>query len=415
MAVRSGVSLVSGDGRWLHPCFATSRASPAANFRANGSLVEYRNAALPWAWDAASGTPLVLAIEEARQNYVTNPRMEGATNGVIGSGGVAPTSLSISVNGTSCEIANAGTTQNGVPVVDLRWFGTPNATTTLAASFMSNTAIVAASGETWSARCHVARVGGSLTNITSPRLLLMGRTADGASLTEAVTVGFTDTSALTPISGTQTLAQGTTARFNARFDFAVTNGQAVDVTYRLGATQIEKAAFVSSPVLPTAGTPASATRSATTITAPATALPGYNAAEGTMVVRARLAGVSGFQIPWALDDGTANNRIMVDSNAGAIRFTIVTGGATQHQLALGSVTAGADFTVAASWSAAGAAASLNGAAAATGGALTVPTTPTLRLGHRGSTPTAYVNGTIRRLVYLPRRVTNAEVVQLAAG
>lgn len=138
--------------------------------------------------------------------------------------------------------------------------------------------------------------------------------------------------------------------------------------------QYEVGDFPSSPI-PTAGS--TVTRNAETCVA------SRAPTSGTMILRARTAyGVSGNQVLWQADDGTANNRVTIrrDSSRALIAEAVVSGSSVAT-LTLGTVADDSAVTVGFSFAANSFGASLNGAAPVTDTVGAMPTLTTERLGH----------------------------------
>lgn len=197
-----------------------------------------------------------LLIEGQRTNSIRNPRCEGA---VAGTPGTLPTFWSVAVGTTALSTSVVGTgTENGLPYVDIRFFGTPAATAQVQVNHDGT--IAASDGQLWTYSIFSRFVAGSLTNVGSATLALNAGTAN-------TNTNYTLTSAAlgsTRQTATVTAAGGATTTL-PRWRLAVTLNQPVDITVRLGAVQLELGAFVSSPIFPSVGTPATSTRGADTI------------------------------------------------------------------------------------------------------------------------------------------------------
>jgi len=143
---------------------------------------------------------------------------------------------------------------------------------------------------------------------------------------------------------------------------------------------------------------------------------GFNATEGTLVVRARaLLGGSGTAAAVALSDGGTSNMIAIsvlDGSADAIVAQVYDGGTLQASLSIGTATNDTEFRVAFAYKANDFAACMNGGTVQTDSAGTVPTVTLLDVGRRGST--AYLNGWIADVLYFPRRLPDATLQALTA-
>lgn len=203
--------------------------------------------------------------EGASTNQIRNPRCEGAVAGVIGSGGSLPTNWNvIAANSATIEVMGSGT-EAGWAYVELKYSGTPTGDVFI--GFDGSTQITAASGETWTTAVGVKVVGGDLTNMERFYLDHVERTAAGGFVVESGYTELASDAANKRSFETYTLVGGgTVARLQPRFVLDWSGSGAIDVTIRIYAPQTEKSATPTSPILPTAGTPAAATRAADIVT-----------------------------------------------------------------------------------------------------------------------------------------------------
>jgi len=143
---------------------------------------------------------------------------------------------------------------------------------------------------------------------------------------------------------------------------------------------------------------------------------GFNAAEGTLLVRARAPlGGSAVASALALSDGTTANLITIsvlDGSADAIYAQVYDSGGVQASLSIGVAADDTEFRAAFAYKANDFAACANGGAVSTANAGTVPTVNLLDIGRRGTT--AYFNGWIADVLYFPRRLSNATLQALTA-
>jgi hypothetical protein len=356
--------------------------------------------------DPATGASRGLLIEESRTNSIRNSQAGGSTNGVIGSGGVMPTNWSsgLTVNGLSTEILGTGT-EDGLSYIDLKISGTP--TTTSSHSIVAEPVfqIVASNGQTWTNSCYVRLIAGALTNATL-QVYLAGRTAAAA-----VVSGQTASTTITPTSATLrtqrysatlTMSSASVERVSPQIIVNYTNAQAIDLTLRIAAPQLEQGAFPTS-YIPT--TSAAVTRSAdSAVVTPMSSF--YNQSEGTFVTATNKSPLSGsFPTIWHLTNGTddvgnvigfynpSNSTISYDASP-AFSFA--------EAVSAGLATSGFAF------SATSARMAVNGVLEpSTDQSATITTDKAaLRLGAKrdGSEP---LNGHIRRIAYFPKRLSNA--------
>lgn len=194
--------------------------------------------------------------EAASTNQIRNPRCEGAEVGVPG---VLPTNWTTNYPGGQ-EVVGYGT-ENGTPYFDVRYNGTPSGNFTI--QFESSNIITAAAGQDWTLSLGVKLVAGDLANLDFVRLRVGWSTS---------TPSFISNSDGSDISGSidgvhrrfhrTATAPASTGFANQALFFDYSGSGTVDFTLRIYAPQLEQSATPSSPILPTAGTPAAATRAA---------------------------------------------------------------------------------------------------------------------------------------------------------
>ena len=187
----------------------------------------------------------------------------------------------------------------------------------------------------------------------------------------------------------------------------VTSGDAVDVDI----FQHETGSVATSPIETFSAT---VTRAADNINVATSALP-YSATAGTVLINAVPYQVSTAQQLLSISDGTANERIQLYEFAPAVKAWMSDGGATQvNALAAGSngnAVAGALFRVGLAWSADDVALVKDAGTAGTDATATLPTPTIMYIGNRydGAGGNQIWNGRIHSLIYLPRRMTNADL------
>ena len=170
--------------------------------------------------------------------------------------------------------------------------------------------------------------------------------------------------------------------------------------------QAEVGAFATS-YIPT--TSATVTRSADVNSQSITTV--NNAVEGS-VVTAFVANASSTRTVLEIGDGTANERIYLQSIAGALTLKVVDGGVEQCSLSLGSVVSEAKYKVAFAWKANDFAASINGATAVTDTAGTLPTVTTLYQGQDYASANRLCSQ-ISRTTLFTRRLANSTLQGLS--
>jgi hypothetical protein len=390
-----------------------TRASTATYFDATGTLQSAAIDVPRFDYNPATLAAQGFLIEESRTNSIRNNTMQGA---VAGTPGTAPTNwqATVSLNGITREIIGVGT-ESGITYIDVKYSGTPTANTTFQIIFEANNQIAATSGQTWTQSQFMRLAAGALTNVTSFLMVLSGRDSGGASTGEQ----FSDT--ITPTSAglssqretlTGTFFNAATAFVRPSLQFNVTNGAAIDITLRIGLPQLEQGAFATS-VIPTTTT---ALTRAADVASVNTLSPWYNASAGTLYAEySRLANVSGRIVTF--HDTTSGEQIRINGSVSVnIRpdWQIIDGGVTQANV-IGTVeiapnaigkTAGAysvnDFQQATNTSL--------GVADTSG---TVPTVSKVNLG-TNEVGASNINGYLRRIVYYPRRLSDAELQSITS-
>ena len=168
-----------------------------------------------------TGESLGLLVEGQRTNSIRNNTMVGA---VAGTPGTVPVNWTAGGNAAlSREIVGTGI-ENGISYIDIRFFGTVASVAVPEMSIIldSNQTAVAAVSQAWTASSYLKVVGGSLSNVTTGEIFVLGFNSSFA-LTEASSTVFnysTLTGALQTgrVSHTRTLLTGTTVSVNSRVD-----------------------------------------------------------------------------------------------------------------------------------------------------------------------------------------------------
>jgi hypothetical protein len=187
-----------------------------------------------------------------------------------------------------------------------------------------------------------------------------------------------------------------------------TNGDAVDADQAQYEANIINATLnvATSPII-TAG--ATATRAVDAITLATSAVP-FNALEGTII--ASLYDGGGSTAWCTFDDTTSNERMVIDTNTrgSKLRLFVVDGGATQVNSTVGgSGTEGTVQNASLAYKLNDFAGSYNGTNLVVDTAATIPTPTQIEFG-RVNTASSQMGGWLRRLVYVPRRMDNGELM-----
>ena len=169
-------------------------------------------------------------------------------------------------------------------------------------------------------------------------------------------------------------------------------------------TQLEAGTFATSYIpTPTAAT---ATRNADVASVSTQAFP-YSATEGSIVVNASSPCIAAIANMITLDNGTTQERIRLLTDVASVKTIVTQSNTTQANLSPGSATANTPFKFSVAYKVNDFAAVVNGSAAATYPTGNVPVVNIARLGADSSGN--YLNGHIRQITYLPRRISNTEL------
>lgn len=366
-----------------------------------------------------SYVPLGILVEEARTNNVRNSIAAGA---VAGTPGTAPTNWAHSTDaGVSKQIVGVGT-EDGIPYIDFRWFGTTTGAGSILVDFETTTQVAATNGQTWSQACFVRLVGGSLANLNGFSLSVVERDGAGALLGGGGATNFTPTAAPMRTQraiNTKTLSQVGTAFVLPRLASGVATTVVIDVTLRIGLPQLEQGGFASTPIL-TSG--AAVTRAGE---APSLALAGTRISANpdglTIIGKARTApavDASAVQQVLSIDNGSSTNSVEYRRTQSAILESPVRAGGVSAFFSpmLTSAPNNFDHTF---WLAV---ATNDIAGQVTGQTrranITTQAMPsgltTLRIGTSVGVVNWW-NSTIARLIIYPRRISDTQAAALAAA
>ena len=364
-----------------------------------GALVEY-------AANAPRITSSGLLVEEASINEIRNPRFEGATVGVIGSGGVAPTNMAIDGYGTTVEIV-AVSSEGGWPYIDVKFSGTP--TQDIDIKMEDTTTISAAQSEDWTLSVGLKLVAGHLTNITAVNVRMVER--DAGSFKAAGSVAVTPDSTNKRSFFSRTLTHADTDAVQPYLTLDWDGSGAVDITLRIYAPQCENKADPTSPILPTVSSPLASTRNADDITVAAGSWLG---SEHTIYADITPTSIGSFKYWLTLSDGTTSNTIAM-GQASSFRSLMVAGGVTQVAAGAGPVAVGTAIKHAICVDANDVAISVNGQPQLYDTSVTVPTVTELQLGAYANASAQFPGLYIADFRYWPRRLTNAELEALVGN
>lgn len=371
-------------------------------------------------YEVAANVPRFNAAGEAfwegqRSNVFPNPRAEGSTTGVVGSGGAPPTSWQSLAGPTGPSRAyTAAVSWQGMSVPGLRIFGTATAGAWLFGFQTRASAGAAAASQTWTATVPIRLVSGSIGDISS--LVIRGLGLDAAGNVVGVN---TYTSAELASSLTSDWynavhtftfdASGTIARVAVEVNWTPVTGVASDTTLAFGWHNVELASFGSTHILPAAGVPAASTRGADT--GVATLLAGTGAGSLVFAMRPRQAAGATAQVYLSVSAGADADRIEIVNLASGndMRMTRVVTSVGTSTTTLGNQVPGSMTVGVVSWDGSGnAAAKIRGGTYRSIGSITTGMTQA-RIGNRVSGAAALF-GAVGWLDELPGRyLTEAQM------
>jgi hypothetical protein len=179
-----------------------------------------------------------------------------------------------------------------------------------------------------------------------------------------------------------------------------TNGDEVDVAN----FQHELGAFITSPITTTTS---QVTRNADNASLATSAFP-YSSTAGTLVAKfVSTEPTATGQTAAGLTDGTSTNRAIIYASTG-VRAFIVASGTTQAFISGGTYSANTLYTAAMGFATNSVQIAVNGTLGTQDTTAVLPTVTTLNIGagHNNITP---LNGWVRQLTYMPRRLSNSEL------
>lgn len=264
-------------GTWAHP--TAVRAADYRNNRYMQQGLEYAFADLASvtragnAWlDAVSGvwsefltgalrrTDRGAAIGGQFTNKIRNPRGEGGTVGVIGSGGALPTNWATTGSLLGLTISYVGqSTVAGLPAVRVRYQGTASATSNVNIQMETPTYAGAAPGQAFGVDAQVALVAGSIGDATL-KATINGNAA-GGGFVEVVANGGNVVPTSSPVRAfaSGVVSGATVAAVKPMLSLNVVSGTTYDFTLDFIAPKLVQITSVESAEIVTNGDFASAT------------------------------------------------------------------------------------------------------------------------------------------------------------
>jgi hypothetical protein len=387
-----------------------TRASTATFFNSAGVLTSAAINAPRFDYNPSTLVAQGLLIEESRTNSIRNNTMVGA---VAGSPGTVPTNWAVTSTGGVFTRTIVGTgTENGVTYFEVRFQA--SGAGTAAVQFDQGNVIAATVGQNWSSTSYVKLVGGSYTNITDTRIIVVENDSGGSFLSAGIT-SFTATgSALSTqrVTHSRTLASATTAFVVSAIQILFSG--AGDITLRIGLPQLEQGAFATS-VIPTTTT---ALTRAADVASVNTLSPWYNSVEGALYAEFAVNGYSSAAFPFIAQLGVTGigNRgqaIVLNGPSNNTAFNIFDDTATYQGVpGSGPSTLNTTIKIAGSYKTNDSAASFNGSSPTTDTSV-ILATGINRLGlGQSALLGGHLNGYLRRITYYPRRLSNAELQAL---
>jgi hypothetical protein len=388
-----------------------TRASTATYFSSAGVLTSAAVDAPRLDYNPSTLAAQGFLVEESRTNSIRNNTMVGA---VAGTPGTAPTNWALQSGGTlSVQVVATGV-ENGIAYIDVRFFGTNTSGLTQFPSvfFETSNGIAATAGQAWAGSFYLRLVAGTGSNFDTA---IHDYDSGGVFLRSTIMAGGSGV----PVTGSLSTGRragvattgASTAFVRPLIACTVLNGASHDVTIRIGLPQLELGAFATS-VIPTATT---ALTRAADVASVNTLSPWYNATTGTIYAEGVSANFANFPFFVQFHDSTANNTIAtMYRNTGAARIEGTVGGVAWTPVnTANTITAGTVGKAAFAWTASDQAAVLNAGTAATGTNTTIPAVTVMQIG--GSrTQADMFNGYLRRIVYYPRRLSNAELQSITS-
>lgn len=330
-------------------------------------------------FDVATGRLIGLLLEPNRSNLIQNAGCEGSATGIIGSGGAVPTRWqAVAGSGHTINIIGTSTVQ-GLPCIEIELSaGAVAATTQIHFEQISGIALSASTAYVPSILAR--RTSGDFSNVVLCGI--RGRT-DLATANNGTTTSITgiSTSVLTRVAAAYTTpADATTGRMTLLWQ---TSGAGAALTRLLLAVpQMELGAFVTSPILPPAGTPGIAQRNIEWLSLPLSRWGISSLAECSLLIAGRIGPVNNVvQTLAQLTDGASDTLTLRRTSGGLLQFDVVDGGVSQAAINDGAVVAAsADIIALASAAPNSFTLTVGGAAESSDVSGTMPTPTTLRIG-----------------------------------
>lgn len=403
----------------LDPRITFTRASTGTYVNSSGVLSSAAINGPRFDYDPVTLAPKGLLIEEQRTNSIRNNTMQGA---IAGTPGTVPTNWSVLFNtttGVTRTVVGTGT-EDGIAYIDISLVGTASGAGSVDFFFEEPNSIAAVTGQIWGASLYWKIAAGSLTGLSTP-IFYTYEYNSSIGFVNAPIAGSPALPTTAPLRtqrfrGAATLSGGATTAFvRPLVKLNIAAGAAINITLRIGLPQLELGAFATS-VIPT-------TTIALTRAADVAAVTGanfsswYNAVEGTTYVEAStLPGVTAAALTHAISDGTFNQSIYGNFNAGNLYIgaNVLNGGVNQASgIGPFSIAASTNVTKDAfAYKQNNFGESCNGATPKSDLTGTIPTVNRLYIGSNWSGVGNFLNGHIRSFAYYPTRLSDATLQSL---
>jgi hypothetical protein len=385
-----------------------TRASVGQVFDSTLALVQKSTDVARFANDLTTTVPLGLLVETARTNSIRNSTATGATPGTPGT---PPTNwqLSSAANGVTTQVVGTGT-EDGIEYCDIRFFGTPSASSNMYILADAFGQVAALSGDVWTGSFFAKLVAGSLSNVTVDNYMIERNS--GLSIVASSNITITPTSA--PLkrqrsTNTRTLNNAGTAFVTNQCLVSYSNGAAFDITLRIGLPQLELGQDASSPIKTST---VAVARSADIVRI----IDNNLLLAQTWVIRGRTPLVSTtFNALLTIALNTSNYLLVYRDTTGNMRVYNKCAGIVTASLTLAVVANDSDFAIAVRIKDNDITASLNGAAIVTNTSTILPTgLNTIMLGSStGIDSSGNWNATIKQIDFRARAEVDASLRALS--
>ncbi len=410
--VRPSLDLDFANSKTLDPRITFTRSSGGSYVGADG-LIKYAGVNEPrFDHDPVTGESLGLLIEEQRTNSIRNNTMVGA---VAGTPGTLPTNwfVSTSLTGLAHQVVAVGQ-DAGISYIDFRVSGTPSGSGAYSLITEAGNVIAAAQNQVWTSSFYVSIVGGSTSAISLTSLAIEERNSSNVFLTQGA-IPISISGSITRYRYSRTLVNSSTAFTRSTLQLNL-SGAAIDITLRIGMPQLEQGAFATS-VIPTSTAARTRQPDVARITG-ANFSSWYNQAEGTVfvdVLRSYSRNFPAFPNIFNFTDGTANNLFAmygIINSQFVTNFSVYSGGVSQTNFVQVATNVPDPNRLAQ-------ALAVNSSMLAANGALTLQDSSVampvginrVSIGSDGAS-LAQWGGTIRRLTYWPKRLSNSQLQAL---